>query len=327
MNMRAMFVGSGRRKSGGWFGALSAAVVGVCLIAGEASAQTTTDGNSVFTMPDTQTTGGTVRTGTTGGTASAFTAGGNTTDQLFQQWWWYRVSGVNVREFALSGRTSSVASGNTHTLTFTEPEGFNATLVYKITDGPDSPATANVSSTLTVTNTTGSSMTIDVFVYLDYDLQGSGGDVAVLVEPGRMQITDQASGFNGQFMAVDALQHQVATFATVRGLLTDADIDDLNGTGLPFASGDFTGAFQWRATIGAGQSRAFRSAFSLNTPAVPEPPACRADFNGMGGVTLQDVFDYLGAWFVSSPMAEIDGFAGITLQDLFDYLGLWFTGC
>jgi hypothetical protein len=27
------------------------------------------------------------------------------------------------------------------------------------------------------------------------------------------------------------------------------------------------------------------------------PPACPGDFNGMGGATVQDIFDFLGAWF------------------------------
>ncbi|MCC6320614.1 MAG: matrixin family metalloprotease [Phycisphaerales bacterium] len=59
----------------------------------------------------------------------------------------------------------------------------------------------------------------------------------------------------------------------------------------------------------------------------PSQTCCAADFNGVGGVTLQDLFDYLDAWFASDPAADINGAGGVTLQDLFDYLDLWFTGC
>lgn len=56
-------------------------------------------------------------------------------------------------------------------------------------------------------------------------------------------------------------------------------------------------------------------------------PPCRGDFNGDGSATLQDLFDYLGAWFALDPGADVNGSGSVTLQDLFDYLGAWFGGC
>lgn len=56
-------------------------------------------------------------------------------------------------------------------------------------------------------------------------------------------------------------------------------------------------------------------------------PVCVADFNSVGGVTVQDVFDFLAAWFGGDPRANINLTGGITVQDIFDYLGLWFAGC
>ncbi len=289
------------------------------------SGQTITDGNSTFLLPDANTTGASVRTGTTGGTGANFIAGGDTTDQLFQQWWWYRVDPVNPREFALSGRTSSVAAGNTHTLEFTEPEGFNARLVYKITDGADSPATANVASTLTIFNTSPAPLTIAVYCYLDYDLEGVATDSAALVSPGRIQITDQTTGFNGQLLGVGANSFQVASFATVRTNLSDADIDNFADTGLPFAAADFTGALQWNLTIPAGANRTVRAAISLNSTAANS--GCAADFNDDNTVSVQDIFDFLVAYFANLPTADINGVDGVTIQDIFDFLVLYFTGC
>jgi len=54
---------------------------------------------------------------------------------------------------------------------------------------------------------------------------------------------------------------------------------------------------------------------------------CPANFNQFGGVTLQDIFDYLTAWFSNTPDADFNGVGGVTLQDLFDFLGAWFAGC
>lgn len=57
------------------------------------------------------------------------------------------------------------------------------------------------------------------------------------------------------------------------------------------------------------------------------PSACVADFNGVGGVTVQDIFDFLAAWFQGLPSADVNGAAGVTVQDIFDFLSAWFAGC
>ncbi len=57
------------------------------------------------------------------------------------------------------------------------------------------------------------------------------------------------------------------------------------------------------------------------------PPSCPADFNGTGGLTVQDIFDFLGAWFSGDPRADFNGVGGISVQDIFDFLGAWFAGC
>lgn len=58
-----------------------------------------------------------------------------------------------------------------------------------------------------------------------------------------------------------------------------------------------------------------------------ESPCCIADFNHTGGVSLQDLFDFLAAWFASTASADANGSGGVTLQDLFDFLAAWFAGC
>lgn len=54
---------------------------------------------------------------------------------------------------------------------------------------------------------------------------------------------------------------------------------------------------------------------------------CPANFNQEAGVTLQDLFDFLNAWFAGDPAANFNGDAQVTLQDLFDFLNAWFIGC
>jgi hypothetical protein len=69
----------------------------------------------------------------------------------------------------------------------------------------------------------------------------------------------------------------------------------------------------------------------------PNLVTCRVDFNQDGHVTVQDIFDFLSAWFVpctapqsppGSPCfqsADFNGTNGITVQDIFDFLSAWFA--
>jgi len=58
----------------------------------------------------------------------------------------------------------------------------------------------------------------------------------------------------------------------------------------------------------------------------PLPP-CHADFNDDGAVGVQDIFDYLAAYFSNDARADMNGLTGITIQDLFVFLAEYFAGC
>lgn len=60
---------------------------------------------------------------------------------------------------------------------------------------------------------------------------------------------------------------------------------------------------------------------------VPPTPACPADFNQSGSLTVQDIFDFLAAYFGGESGADFNGAGGITVQDIFDYLAAYFAGC
>lgn len=55
--------------------------------------------------------------------------------------------------------------------------------------------------------------------------------------------------------------------------------------------------------------------------------ACKADFNSDWTVTIDDLFLYFNAYFLSDPKADVNGLGGVTIDDLFLYINLWFTGC
>jgi hypothetical protein len=53
---------------------------------------------------------------------------------------------------------------------------------------------------------------------------------------------------------------------------------------------------------------------------------CAADFNCNGSLQVQDIFDFLNAWFNGSAAADFNG-GGLAVQDIFDFLTAWFGGC
>lgn len=59
-------------------------------------------------------------------------------------------------------------------------------------------------------------------------------------------------------------------------------------------------------------------------------PCCKADFNKASGITVQDIFDYLNAWFSADPIADVigNGAGAPGIDSLFEFLNLWFAqGC
>lgn len=55
--------------------------------------------------------------------------------------------------------------------------------------------------------------------------------------------------------------------------------------------------------------------------------ACPGDFNGLGDVTVQDIFDFLQAYFAGSRQADVNGSGEVSVEDLFTFLGQWFVVC
>lgn len=77
--------------------------------------------------------------------------------------------------------------------------------------------------------------------------------------------------------------------------------------------------------VGAG--RVYRGD-GVSCGEVGNPTACcAANFNQSGGVSVQDIFDFLGAYFEGDPSANFNNSGGITVQDIFDFLSAYFAGC
>ncbi|MFN7022767.1 MAG: GC-type dockerin domain-anchored protein, partial [Phycisphaerales bacterium] len=67
----------------------------------------------------------------------------------------------------------------------------------------------------------------------------------------------------------------------------------------------------------AATPQAFINVFTCST----------ADINDDGLLTVQDIFDFLNAYFGSLPTADYNLSGQITVQDIFDFLNAYFAGC
>ena len=115
----------------------------------------------------------------------------------------------------------------------------------------------------------------------------------------------------------------------VDGRGTTSTADDVSRTAWKWQGRDFNALLAMKnmnTTDGAGGTNA-ASVTQQDIDAERLIIPCPADFNGVGGVTVQDIFDFLGAWFAALPAADFNHVNGITVQDIFDYLSAWFAGC
>lgn len=85
------------------------------------------------------------------------------------------------------------------------------------------------------------------------------------------------------------------------------------------------------SNVGVGPTLEFRAIVSDACGSTPSAAAtlqsCIADYNCTGVVTVQDIFDYLTAWFAGNLNADVNASGTLTVQDIFDYLTAWFVGC
>jgi hypothetical protein len=54
---------------------------------------------------------------------------------------------------------------------------------------------------------------------------------------------------------------------------------------------------------------------------------CPADYNNNGIMEVQDIFDFINAWFMGAPTTDFDHSGVLEVQDIFSFLNVWFTGC
>jgi hypothetical protein len=80
-------------------------------------------------------------------------------------------------------------------------------------------------------------------------------------------------------------------------------------------------------TTSAGCTGSFQGAGTACGPVGNPTTCCPANYNGVGGVTVQDIFDFLAGYFSNNIAADFNHSGAVSVQDIFDFLAAYFTGC
>ncbi|MEQ1923824.1 MAG: carboxypeptidase-like regulatory domain-containing protein, partial [Pyrinomonadaceae bacterium] len=204
---------------------------------------------------------------------SNFTGVG-TGDLLFEDGWWFRIVG-DTQETVFPAPTTTTCAGSTGTITWADvsTRGFSATNTLSLTSAGANQGVLTL--TMSITNLSSTvPLAISLFHGADFDVNGSAGtDTVTLREANtHLRIVDTTAG-SAEYRAYGPVANafMVRPFAAttdVFGLLGDTAITNLDNTGLPAASIDMTGAFQWDLVIPASGTRSVSVALTGNVPLV-----------------------------------------------------------
>lgn len=98
-------------------------------------------------------------------------------------------------------------------------------------------------------------------------------------------------------------------------------------TPAPPATGACCTGSQCAVTTAAACTGAFQGTNSVCGQSGNPTTCCPANFDGVGGLGVQDIFGFLNAWFALDPRADFDASGSTTVQDIFTFLNAWFAGC
>lgn len=222
------------------------------------SAVTVIDGDAEFTVDFANTL-----------TNADFITGPDNIDQAVSYRIFYRLVG-EPDESEIGLPNSEIINGNEATITWNnvDAKGFDVVLHIILNDEPGNKA--RLSTTTTVFNNNTNFLNINIFNYIDLNVDGTGTDNAELIQTGLMRITDPISGNFIEFHGGSGPTYGVTSFPVIRNQLIDFDVDDFNNTGLPF-TGDFAGVFQTFRSIPPNSSSTIQGNTGGNTLAVPVP--------------------------------------------------------
>jgi len=199
-------------------------------------------------------------------------------EQLFQQWFWYRV-GNSGPEAPINTISPALAVANTGTrglsTTYSQAQ-FSVRVEYLLTGGLFGGTKSTIAETITINNSSLSTLDFHFFQYSDFDLGGSAsGDSVVIGKNLFTGLYNTANQFHPlvtfqeSVISPGANHAEVGIYPSTVNKLNDLDADTLNDITSLTGPGDVDWAFQWDFSIAPGESTIINK--SKHVELIPEP--------------------------------------------------------
>jgi hypothetical protein len=199
------------------------------------------------------------------------------TNQLYQEWFWYRV-GNNPQQSIDTLTLSSYSNPDPALLRLTYAgNGFQIIVQYALQGASVGSGTSDVSEQIAIRNTGTTALDFHFYMYSDFDLGGTiGGDSVQLVgaTPHEAIQVDSATGVVSDTVVTRVPQHYESDYyaATLNRLNSGVPIilNDTSSAG----PGDVTWAFEWDSVLNAngnGSTLTISADKNLSTNLIPEP--------------------------------------------------------
>jgi hypothetical protein len=250
--------------------------VGVLASASVASADVTlTDGNSTLSINPSSSSG-----------VNSWLVEGQ--QQLFTQWFWYRVGevGAGTREYSIDTLSAPTvtSSANSATISYIGSD-FDLSVTYNLGGGVGGSGQSTLNEDILIVNKTGSLLDLQFFQYSDFDLAGNAENDSVQMVPtnspfmlaiqwdGDIQLQEEIDDGEGTVtLNPFASRGAINENSTIYTSLQDSAVTDLSTTvGGIVGPGDVEFAFQWDLAIAANDSVTISKIKTLNVTVIPEP--------------------------------------------------------
>lgn len=179
------------------------------------------------------------------------------TDNMFQQWFWYRVGNGAEQSINTIGNLVETTYLGTRGVEYIYSNStFNVNITYQLTGGSAGSGVSDIAETIRIKNISSSAQDFHFFQYSDFDLAGTiGSDTGYYVESNPNKISQYGDGkvLSETTIVPNPSRWQISSFPTIVNSLNDGGPTTLSNSGSG-TSGDVTWAFQWDKVIAAGDT-------------------------------------------------------------------------
>lgn len=191
----------------------------------------------------------------------------NGVDQMFQQWFWYRIGDSAEQPLNQLGLVSQDSSNRLATLVYGSAQGLTIQVDYLLTGTLQRQS--DVAETITLTNGSSRALDLHFFQYSDFDLNGwPSGQSVEWLNTNTVRQTGHGVYFNETVITPAANHWEMNYYANTINKLSDGLPTTLNDQKYA-GPGDVTWAYQWDFTLAAGTSMQISKDKRISD--IPEP--------------------------------------------------------